>query len=202
MHIPMFITETDDYQACAQFHGHTCMGLTIGYLAAKLALDQLHVAKARDEELIVIVENDACCCDAIQVLTGCTFGKGNFFFKDRGKMAFTFSRRDTGESIRLLFKNDILAVPEEEQRLASLIGKGGASVDTVRTYEALSEKRIHDLFASGPDVFFNIQRRTEPMPALATIAPSSPCSECGEMVMNTKLEQHADSLMCRDCVNL
>lgn len=201
MHIPKFITESEDYQACARFHGHTCMGLTIGYLAAKLALDHLHVCKARDEELIVIVENDACCCDAIQVLTGCTFGKGNFFFQDKGKMAFTFGRRDTGKSIRLLFKKDILAVPEEEQRLASLIRREGASVETVRAYEKISEKRINDLFAFGPDAFFIIQQKTEPLPMKATIAPSSPCSQCGEMVMNTKLEQHAGSLMCCDCVN-
>lgn len=200
MYIPTFITDTRDYQACADFHGHTCMGLTIGYLAAKLALDKLQVARAEDEELIVIVENDACCCDAIQVLTGCTFGKGNFFFEDIGKMAFTFGRRDTGESIRLVFKNEILSVPEEEQKLATLISSGNATSETVRAYEAMNENRIDDLFASGPHVFFTIQKLTGPLPPTARIAPSSPCSRCGEMVMNTKLNRHADSLVCRDCI--
>lgn len=200
MYLPQFITDTKDYRACADFHGHTCMGLTIGYLAAKLALDILQVARAEDEELIVIVENDACCCDAIQVLTGCTFGKGNFFFEDKGKMAFTFGRRDTGESIRLVFKNEVLSIPDEEQMLASEISSGAASNETVRAYEAMTEKRIDDLFASGPPVFFTVQSLSRPLPATARIAPSSPCSRCGEMVMKTKLHRHADALICRDCI--
>lgn len=201
MYIPDFITDTNDYRKCVEFHGHTCMGLTIGYLAAKLALDYLQVSRASDEELIVIVENDACCCDAIQVLTGCTFGKGNFFFRDKGKMAFTFGRRDSAESIRLLFKNDVLTVPEEEQELAVLIRAGNASADEIRAYETMSEKRIDDLFATGPTNFFNVDRLSTPLPAKATIAPSSPCSACGEMVMKTKLEQHGESLLCGDCAN-
>ncbi len=89
MYIPETIQSKEDYLACIAFHGHTCMGVTIGYLAAKLGMQALGEMRAVDEELIVIVETDACCCDAIQVLTGCTFGKGNFFYLDHGKMAFS-----------------------------------------------------------------------------------------------------------------
>ncbi len=39
----------------------------------------LQVERDGDEELFAIVETDACGADAIQVITGCTFGKGNFF---------------------------------------------------------------------------------------------------------------------------
>ncbi len=87
MYIPESIQSREDYQTCISFHGHTCMGVTIGYLAAQLALEQLKTIRSIDEELVAIVETDACCCDAIQVLTGCTFGKGNFFYRDYGKMA-------------------------------------------------------------------------------------------------------------------
>ena len=201
MYLPKFITESNDYQECARFHGHTCMGLTIGYLAAKLALEQLNVSRARDEELIVIVENDACCCDAIQMLTGCTFGKGNFFFADKGKMAFTFGRRDTGEAIRLVYNNDVLAAPEKEQQLEAMIRDGTASAEDIETYETISQKRIDDLFSAGPSAFFSASSIPEPLPPKATIAPSSPCSQCGEMVMRTKLEAYGDSLVCRDCAH-
>jgi len=199
MYIPAFITESKDYQSCAEFHGHTCMGLTIGYLAATLAMEKLQVERAADEELIVIVENDACCCDAIQVLTGCTFGKGNFFFDDKGKMAFIFGRRDTGESIRLVFDNEVLAVPTEEQRMLDEIRDGGASPEIIRAYETMSEKRIDALFAAGPSRFFSVSKHPEPLPPKATIAPSVPCSRCGEMVMEGKLEHRGNEQFCRDC---
>ena len=65
-----------DLAMAVEFHGHLCPGLTIGYLAAKVGLERLGIGRAEDEELIAIVENDSCAVDAVQVLTGCTFGKG------------------------------------------------------------------------------------------------------------------------------
>jgi formylmethanofuran dehydrogenase subunit E len=59
------------------FHGHYCPGVTIGYRAALIALRELGVERAQDEELVALCENDACGVDAVQALTGCTLGKGN-----------------------------------------------------------------------------------------------------------------------------
>lgn len=199
MYIPDSITSKSDYQECARFHGHTCMGLTIGYLAATCALEHLQVKRAIDEELVAIVENDACCCDAVQVLTGCTFGKGNFFFKDHGKMAFTFGNRSTGKSVRLVLRQEVLNPPEEESRLRTLIHSGEASSEEIRRYEKLSESRLKDLFAAGPHTFFDIQELADPLPPNATIAQSIACDSCGEMVMETKLEDHNGRKLCRAC---
>jgi formylmethanofuran dehydrogenase subunit E len=175
------------------------MGLTIGYLAAKLALEHLEVARAVDEELVAIVENDACCCDAVQVLTGCTFGKGNFFFKDHGKMAFTFANRSTAKSIRLVLKPQVLDGPEEELELRELIRSGKASAEDISRYERISESRLKDLFAGGAETFFDIEELTDPPPDYATIAQSIACDDCGEMVMETKLENRGGRKVCRAC---
>ena len=199
MYIPDEVTNQTDYQECVRFHGHTCMGLTIGYLAANLALEHLRVERAVDEELVAIVENDACCCDAVQVLTGCTFGKGNFFFKDYGKMAFSFANRSTGKSIRLVLKPEVLDAPEEEQELRDLINSGKASAEEIRSYEKMSESRLEELFALGPDAFFDIQEQGDELPAHATIAQSIACDVCGEMVMETKLADHGGRKICRAC---
>lgn len=85
---------------CVAFHGHECGGLTIGYKAALYALKLLDVSKgdssesqgcvSKDEELVCIAENDACGIDAIQVILGCSVGKGNLLFHMRGKQAFSF----------------------------------------------------------------------------------------------------------------
>jgi len=42
--------------------------------------------RSKDEELVAIVENISCAFDAIQVINGCTCGKGNLVFKDMGSM--------------------------------------------------------------------------------------------------------------------
>lgn len=44
-------------------------------------------AHARDEEVVAAMEPDMCGVDAIQFLTGCTFGKGNLIDLDVGKNA-------------------------------------------------------------------------------------------------------------------
>ena len=89
------------FAEAAAFHGHVCPGLALGYRAAETALERLRTGRAEDEELVTIAETDACGVDAIQVLTGCTVGKGNLFFKNYGKHAFTFINRLTGDAVRI-----------------------------------------------------------------------------------------------------
>ena len=75
------------------FHRHWCPGLVLGIRAAAYALQEL--GAAGDEEIVAVTETDMCAVDAVQALTGCTFGKGNLVFKDRGKVAFSFSAEAT-----------------------------------------------------------------------------------------------------------
>ena len=79
------ILASEEMKEILDFHGHLCPGIVIGYRAAKAALSNLSSDRAVDEELVAIVENDACGVDAVQVITGCTFGKGNFIFKDHNR---------------------------------------------------------------------------------------------------------------------
>lgn len=66
---------------------------------------------AADEELVCVTENDACGVDAVQVITGCTMGKGNLLYRGTGKMAFSFYCRNSGKSVRLCLK----ALPDMER---------------------------------------------------------------------------------------
>ena len=89
---------------CAAFHGHECGGLTIGYKAALYAIELLGLTFSGDEEVCCICENDACGVDAIQVMLGCSAGKGNLMFHLTGKQAFSFYERASGKSVRLVLK--------------------------------------------------------------------------------------------------
>ncbi len=69
----------------------------------------LNQVVSQDEEIVAVVENDSCAVDAVQVLTGCTFGKGNLLFKDHGKQVYTFINRNTNDAVRVSL-NDSFSV--------------------------------------------------------------------------------------------
>ena len=92
------------WEKAAAFHGHVCGGLTIGYKAALYAIELLGITFSPDEELVCVAENDACGCDAIQAILGCSIGKGNLLFHMTGKQAFSFYNRKTGRSVRLVLR--------------------------------------------------------------------------------------------------
>ena len=112
------------WKKCAAFHGHECGGLTIGYKAALYALELLDISLenvsenpeciSKDEDLVCIAENDACGVDAIQVILGCSVGKGNLLFHLRGKQAFSFYNRRNGKSVRLVLKPRPAGMTREE----------------------------------------------------------------------------------------
>jgi len=172
----------EDLRQCIAFHGHLCPGVAIGYCAAKLGMRELSAGRAGDEELIAIVENDTCAVDGIQVLTGCTFGKGNLFFRDYGKMAFTFATRANGRSVRLLLRQidvpDAAKLPEDQRRQAF----------------------IEHLIARDPSEFFELQTDAlASLPEAARIHDSAPCDRCGEMVMSTRLRHIDGQSVCIPC---
>src|SRR5699024_7945973 len=94
------------WNKCVKFHGHECPGLAIGFRASEIAKEKLSLNFSQDEEIVCITENDACGVDAVQVITGCTLGKGNLILKGTGKMVFTFINRKNSEAIRLMLKYD------------------------------------------------------------------------------------------------
>jgi formylmethanofuran dehydrogenase subunit E len=111
------LEEPVPFEEAVKFNGHRCPGLALGYRAAGIAMEELHATRSGDEDLLAIVENDACGVDAIQYVTGCTIGKGNLIFRDFGKvMAGTATPDEEAEFRRQSNRTveEILAVPGEE----------------------------------------------------------------------------------------
>lgn len=171
----------EDLQRCIDFHGHLCPGLTIGYLAAKIGMQRLAADRSKDEELVAIVENDSCAVDGVQLLTGCTFGKGNLFFRDYGKMVFTFAVRPTGRAVRLCLR---VVVPPEVD---------GAPPAQVR------RRRVEYMLAQPPEELFCLREEQIDLPRPARLHESVLCEACGEMVMATRTRCHDCSTLCIPC---
>lgn len=161
------------WQKCIDFHGHTCGGLAIGYRAALYVQELWQVGASEDEELVCIAETDACGVDGIQVILGCTIGRGNLLFRLRGKQAFDFYERKTGRSMRLVLKEKPAGMTREESMNYTL----------TQPAENLFEVK---------DVRFDL-------PEKARIFRSFPCDCCGEITADSMMRLQGEKKLCLDC---
>lgn len=194
------IMESDAFKRCAAFHGHVCGGLAIGYIAATAGLAWLREQRALDEELVAIVETDACCVDAIQVLTGCTLGKGNLIHKDYGKMGFTFFDRRTGRGVRLVMQPDAFRVSERQMELFQKSREGSITDAERDELTELGARRTVDILNTRSEDLFRMTPVSADIPDRARIEASRPCARCREPTMASKLEPSEEGLICRGCL--
>ncbi len=194
------VLEQEDFKRCVEFHGHICPGIAIGYRAARAGLDWLNESRATDEELVAVVETDACSVDAIQVLSGCTFGKGNFFHKDFGKQAFTFMSRGSGEGVRLSLKPEATEIPERQKALMEKMRTEEATEGERAEFQKLHLQRAHDILTKPLDKLFAIKKGRFTLPERAKVEPSRPCEACGEPTMESKLVEVGGRRLCGGCI--
>lgn len=165
------------YEEIILFHGHECPGLAMGYRMATAAMERLESIRAEDEELVAIVENDACGVDAVQCVTGCTFGKGNLLFRDYGKQVYTIYCRSSRSGVRVHFHRNQIPEGLHEDRRA-----------------------LTDWILSAPkDSILSITQTSIPEPEPAKILESVPCAFCGESVMESRIRQWQDKPACIPC---
>ncbi|OGP52705.1 MAG: hypothetical protein A2Y65_07280 [Deltaproteobacteria bacterium RBG_13_52_11] len=165
------------YNDIIAFHGHSCPGLAIGYRMSKAALAFLSESRSADEELVAIVENNACGVDALQCLSGCTFGKGNLIFKDYGKHVYTLYDRTSKRGVRVVFNDRYVPAGMRQDREQFITWLLSAPEGTV---VSLKEVQID-----------------EPEPA--RIMKTVMCSFCGEGVMITRTREIHGKLACIPC---
>jgi formylmethanofuran dehydrogenase subunit E len=171
------------------FHGHHCPGLTFGMRVGEWVLHEF--GRAEDEEIVAVVETDMCSVDAIQFLTGCTFGKGNFVFLDYGKNAYSFFRRSDGKNARLMTRGGLLKdLREEQNQLAKNDSEG---------CRRIQQKMIEKILSTDFEEIFIISPAQIPMPETAKIHTSIRCEQCGEMVMSTRIETVNGKPFCIPC---
>lgn len=161
-----------NWNDCVAFHGHECGGLTIGYKAALYATQLLKLEFSDDEQVVCIAENDACGIDALQVMLGCSIGKGNLLFHMRGKSAYSFYNRKTGASVRLVLKPN----------------PGICRDESFAYYQACT-----------PEDMFEVKQTTIAVPEKARLFSSYACDCCGEVTGANWIRLSGDRKLCLDC---
>jgi len=181
------------------FHGHMCPGLAMGIRAAEVALREIG-PHSQDEEVVAVVETDMCGVDAIQFLTGCTFGKGNLIHLDYGKSAFTFYRRSDGKAVRVLAKPGGSGPPDPEwQRLREKWTKEALTAEEQERFQVLHEARCRQILGTPLEQLFEMAEPRMKMPRPARIMESVPCEECGELTMETRTRRFRGKTLCIPC---
>ena len=166
-----------DYDEMVVFHGHSCPGLAIGYRMTVAAMAFLAQYRSDDEELVAITENNACGVDALQFISGCTFGKGNLVFKDYGKQAYTFYARKTGQGVRVILRQNSIPAAIKADR---------------PTF-------IKWLLEADETELVSLQAVTIEVPEKAKILASVICDDCGEAVMETRICSQDGENICIPC---
>ena len=193
------ILSSKEFTKCVEFHGHICPGLAIGFQAARALMERLGVQKAPDEELLAIVETDACGADAIQVMTGCTFGKGNFIFKNYGKHAFSLMYRRKGKGVRVCLRPDAFKLDKESLSLSEKAQNDRASLQELAQLRQLQQERTKRILDTDVQSLFKIEEISTDIPPKARIMESGICDFCGEPTKKDLLRKINGKRACIPC---
>jgi formylmethanofuran dehydrogenase subunit E len=182
-----------------RFHGHMCPGLAIGIRASEVALREIG-PHSPDEEVVAIVETNMCAVDAIQYLTGCTFGKGNLVHLDHGKNAYTFIRRSDGRAIRVAARPEAMSWDPERKDLLGKVKAGSATDEERARFQELQLTRSQEILDAAEDDLHAVEElEGVQVPAPAQIRPSVVCAGCGEATMETRIRELRGGVLCPSC---
>jgi formylmethanofuran dehydrogenase subunit E len=187
------------FEEAVRFHGHACPGLATGYRAAVAAMQALGVARPYDEELVAIAETDACGVDAIQMVTGCTAGKGNLVMKDYGKHAFTFISRESGKAVRVLVCYEGIPERSEMDELRVKVFSDEATADERERFHALMHALTERILTLPQDEVVTVREIVVDPPRKARIFVSVACGRCGEPVADAKTRILDGARVCIPC---
>lgn len=162
------------WDKCEAFHGHHCGGSAIGFKAALYAAELLDLTFSKDEEVVCVTENDACGVDCIQVILGCSIGKGNLLFRMQGKQAFSIFNRKTEKSVRLVLRQLKDAPADKHERMQYLLDTPACDLFDVK------------------EVHFTLPER-------ARLFQSVICEECGEVTAEPYIHIENGRKLCSDC---
>jgi formylmethanofuran dehydrogenase subunit E len=191
---------SDDLKQCVEFHGHICPGLIYGYRVAKEAMRLMNIGRSADEEAVAVCENDSCAVDALQVLLGVTVGKGNLIIQNYGKNAYTVLSRSKRRAYRFSRKTHYSYRGKNKDYFDRLEVNVAAGTALDGDRRELKRMKMDDLLARPFDEIFTTSEAPFEEPLYAPLAPSEPCSVCGEMTMATKMTPSGDSMrVCIPC---
>jgi formylmethanofuran dehydrogenase subunit E len=174
------------FDAGLKLHGHKCPAMPLGLRAGAIAMNRLGVERSQDKNLLALVElgDDHCshCMgDGVQMVTGCTFGKGNIKQLGYGKFGLTLVDRATGRAVRVVPLAEAQVQIKRTPFFQSYRLKG---VPASKVPDEIVDPLIERVFDIPEDGLFKVGEVFDyEAPATAENFHSFICSRCGDMVV-------------------
>jgi formylmethanofuran dehydrogenase subunit E len=183
-------------------HGHTCPAMPMGLRVGAAALDVLGVDRARDGQLLALVEigDDHCAtcfADGIQMITGCTFGKGNITKLDYGKWGVTLVEVATGRAVRVAPTATAMLANKQTTFFTDYRERGVPASQVPAEVVAPLVERV--LTAPAEQLLSIGKIFTHPVTPKAPSFASLVCDACGEMVVEGYARIVGDRKVCIPC---
>ncbi len=197
------MVEARDYlEKALEFHGHKCPAMPLGLRAAETAMNKLGVERTGGKDLLVLLElgDDHCAhcyADGVQVITGCTFGKGNLRQLGYGKFGLTLVDRKTGRAVRVVPRAEVQLQTQQTDFFQKYRMKG---VPPTEVPDEVVQPLIDKVMTAAAETLFQVGEihgyTEEPR---AESFRSFVCEECGELVVEEYGRLKAGKKVCIPC---
>lgn len=196
------INPQDYFESGLVLHGHKCPAMPMGLRVGAAAMNALGVERAKDGQLLALVEigDDHCATcfgDGVQMITGCTFGKGNIKKLYYGKWGVTLVEVSTGRAVRVTPKAEAMVANKQTEFFKEYREKGvPASKVPAEVVDPLVQRVMgapdEKLLAVSEVFNYEIKRRPHSFSSLV-------CDECGEMVVEGYARLFGEKKVCIPC---
>ena len=176
----------------AEIHGHYCPGSAFGVMAALMGMEILGERLSSGmEDLMAVVEINACFADGIQAVSGCTLGNNALVFRDLGKMAVTFARRSKDRAVRIKIKGRIRdhvdkILPDYFAMMNKVIKDRKGLPGEAKAFREMGKEAAFALIEQPFGTYFEAVPCTPDLPPYAPIVATLVCPVCRDAVMSTK----------------
>jgi len=184
------------------FHGHKCPAMPMGLRVGAAAMNKLGVERAQDGQLLALVElgDDHCAtcfADGIQMITGCTFGKGNIKKLHYGKWGVTLVDTKTGRAVRVSPKAEAMLANKKTEFFTKYREQG---IPASKVPEEVVEPLIKKVMNAPENQLLDVGQVTDyDVPKKIDSFAGFVCDTCGEMVVEGYGRIVGDKHVCIPC---
>lgn len=200
----MTVNPKDYLEMGQKFHGHKCPAMPSGLRVGAAAMNKLGVERAKDGQLLAILELGdghcaTCFADGVQIITGCTLGKGNIKKLHYGKWGVTLVDTKTGRAVRVTPTAEAMLGNKNTEFFSKyrMVGIPASKVPD-EVVEPLVVKVMND----PEDKMLKISEIFQyELPKKKDSFAGFVCDVCGEMVVEGYGRPLGDKHVCQDCYN-
>ncbi len=144
-------------EVLGRLHGHICPGLAIGYRAGLIARREFGIGSGKDHEILVVIEENSCCEDAIQLTTTCSWHRGNILFQKVGSYVFIFYDHTAGKSLQLNLKPEYLTLTSQVHKLKEKVIRKQATPEEEKIFLEEAGKYVSRVLQAKEEDLFSRQ---------------------------------------------